>query len=46
MIGWLMRRGITRHVPILDHEYQTKGLFTRTAFQFDTAQNHYNLPGR
>ena len=38
MIGWLMRRGITPHVPTLDHEHQTKGRFTRTAFQFDAAR--------
>jgi len=44
MIGWL-QRGITAHVPILDHDHQTKGLLTRTAFQFDTAQNHNICPG-
>jgi hypothetical protein len=45
MIGWLMRRGITPHVPILDHEHQTKGLFTRAAFHFDAEQNIFICPG-
>jgi transposase len=45
MIGWLMRRGITPHVPILDHEHQTKGLFTRAAFHFDAEQNLFVCPG-
>jgi hypothetical protein len=44
MIGWL-QRGITPHVPNLDHDHQTKGLFTRTAFQLGTAQNHNICPG-
>ena len=25
MLGWLMGRGIEPHIPILDHEHQTKG---------------------
>jgi hypothetical protein len=25
MIGWLMRRGIEPHIPLLDREHQTKG---------------------
>jgi transposase len=45
MIGWLMRRAITPHVPILDHEHQTKGLFTRAAFRFEPEQNVYICPG-
>jgi hypothetical protein len=44
MIGWL-QRGITPQASILDHDQGTKGLFTRTAFQFDTAQNHNICPG-
>jgi hypothetical protein len=35
MIGWLMRRGIEPHVPLLDRERQTKGFFTRADFNFD-----------
>jgi hypothetical protein len=29
MIGWLMRRGIEPHIPLLDREHQTNGFFTR-----------------
>ena len=35
MIGWLMRRGIEPHVPLLDRERQTWGFFTPADFQFD-----------
>jgi transposase len=45
MIGWLMRRNITPHVPILDREHQTKGLFTRAEFSFDAEQNVFVCPG-
>lgn len=45
MIGWLMRRGIMPHVPILDREHQTKGLFTRADFSFDPQQNVFICPG-
>jgi hypothetical protein len=29
MIGWLMRRKIEPHIPLLDREHQTNGFFTR-----------------
>ena len=29
MLGWLMGHGIEPHIPILDHEHQTNGYFTR-----------------
>jgi transposase len=45
MVGWLMRRGIAPHVPILDREHQTRGLFTRTDFSFDAEQNVFLCPG-
>jgi hypothetical protein len=37
MIGWLMRRGIEPHIPLLDREHQTKGFFTRADFTFDVS---------
>ena len=44
-IGWLMRHGIAPHVPILDREHQTKGLFTRAGFSFDAERNVFLCPG-
>ena len=45
MIGWLMRRGIAPHVPLLDRERQTRGFFTRADFQFDDQTNTFTCPG-
>jgi hypothetical protein len=45
MIGWLMQRGIEPHVPLLDRERQTKGLFTRADFKFDDQANTFTCPG-
>jgi len=45
MIGWLMRRKIAPHVPILDREHQTKGMFTRADFAFDAERNVFICPG-
>jgi transposase len=44
MIGWLMRRGIEPHVPLLDREHQTKGFFTRADFSFDRQANVFICP--
>jgi hypothetical protein len=40
-----MRRGIEPHVPLLDRERQTKGLFTRADFKFDDQANTFTCPG-
>jgi hypothetical protein len=45
MIGWLTRRGIAPHVPLLDRERQTRGFFTRADFQFDDQTNTFTCPG-
>jgi transposase len=45
MIGWLMRRGIEPHVPVLDRERQTKGYFSRADFKFDEQANQFTCPG-
>jgi hypothetical protein len=37
LVGWLMGRGIEPHVPRLNRERQTKGMFTRADFAFDRA---------
>ena len=44
MLGWLMRHGIEPHIPILDHEHQTKGYFTRADFIFDATANVFICP--
>ena len=45
MIGWLMRRGIEPHIPLLDREHQTNGFFTRADFAFDPQANVFVCPG-
>jgi len=45
MIGWLMRRGIEPHIPLLDREHQTNGYFTRADFTFDPQANVFTCPG-
>lgn len=44
MIGWLMRRRIEPHIPLLDREHQTKGFFTRAEFTFDPQANVFICP--
>jgi transposase len=45
MLGWLAARGIEPHIPILDHEHQTNGFFTRVDFVFDRLANTFTCPG-
>jgi hypothetical protein len=45
MIGWLMRRGIEPHIPLLDREHQTNGYFTRADFTYDPQANVFICPG-
>jgi transposase len=45
MLGWLTARGIEPHIPILDHEHQTNGFFTRADFAFDRVANTFTCPG-
>jgi transposase len=44
MISWLMRRDIEPHIPLLDRERQTKGLFTRSEFSYDAQANVFTCP--
>jgi transposase len=44
MLGWLLKRGIEPHIPVLDHEHQTKGYFTRADFTFDTQADAFICP--
>jgi hypothetical protein len=45
IIGWLMRRGIEPHIPLLDRERRTKGFFTRADFTFDPQTSVFVCPG-
>jgi hypothetical protein len=45
MIGWLMRRKIEPHIPLLDREHQTNGFFTRAEFTFDPQSDVFGCPG-
>jgi hypothetical protein len=45
MIGWLTRRRIEPHIPLLDREHQTKGFLTRADFSFDPQANAFTCPG-
>lgn len=46
LIGWLMRRGIEPHVPVLHREAQTNGMMTRAEFSYDRARDMYVCPAR
>jgi len=43
-LGWLSKRKITPHIPVLDRQHQTDGLLPREAFIFDPDKNHYICP--
>jgi hypothetical protein len=40
-LGWLAKRKIIPHIPVLDRQHQTDGLLPREAFTFDPDMNHY-----
>jgi transposase len=43
-LGWLSKRKIIPHIPVLDRQQQTDGLLPREAFTFDPDRNHYTCP--
>lgn len=43
-LGWLSKRKIIPHIPVLDRQHQTDGLLPREIFIFDPDQNHYTCP--
>jgi hypothetical protein len=45
MLAWLMGRGITPHIPVLDRTGQTNGKFTHRDFTFDRDRNLFVCPG-
>jgi transposase len=44
-LAWLMERGITPHIPVLDRTSQTNGKFTHRDFTFDREHNLFVCPG-
>jgi len=43
-LGWLSKRKIIPHIPVLDRQNQTDGLLPREAFTFDPDKNQYTCP--
>jgi transposase len=43
-LGWLSKRKIIPHIPVLDRQHQTDGLLPREVFIFDPDKNHYTCP--
>ena len=46
MLGWLVDRGINRHIPALDQASRKDGTWSRTDFDWDPVNNPLNLPRR
>lgn len=44
-LAWLMERGITPHIPVIDRASQTGGMFTHRDFTFDRDRNLFICPG-
>jgi transposase len=43
-LSWLLARNIQPHIPVIDRQHQTRGLFTRNAFRYDPKENAYYCP--
>ncbi len=43
-LAWLLARDIQPHIPVIDRQHQTRGLFTRDAFRYEPAENAYYCP--
>ncbi len=44
LLGWLVDRGITPYVPVIDRTRQRDGFFTRDAFRYDREADAYRCP--
>ena len=44
LLGWLIDRGITPYVPVIDRTRQRDGFFTRDAFSYDPETDAYRCP--
>ena len=43
-LAWLDEKKVTAHIPVLDRQRQTDGLFPREAFTFDAERNCFVCP--
>jgi IS5 family transposase len=43
-LAWLLARNIQPHIPVIDRQHQTRGLFTRDAFRYEPKENAYYCP--
>jgi hypothetical protein len=43
-LAWLLARDIQPHIPVIDRQHQTRGLFTRDAFRYEPKENAYYCP--
>ena len=43
-LAWLKDHNVVPHIPVLDRQSQTKGIFTREAFAFDAERNVFICP--
>ena len=43
-LAWLLERDIQPHIPVIDRQHQTRGLFTRDAFRYEPKENTYYCP--
>jgi hypothetical protein len=43
-LAWLLERNIQPHIPVIDRQHQTRGRFTRDAFQYEPKENAYYCP--
>ena len=43
-LAWLKDREVTPHIPVLDRQHQTNGVFSREAFTFDPERNVFICP--
>jgi transposase len=43
-LSWLLDREVEPHIPVLDRQGQTDGMFTRDAFAYDAEKNQFTCP--
>ena len=43
-LAWLLARGVTPHVPVLDRTAQTDGMFTRESFTYIEVEDAWRCP--
>jgi transposase len=43
-LAWLLARDIQPHIPVIDRQHQTRGLFTREQFRYEPRENAYYCP--